>query len=228
MSLDVPLDNVKRVHEAGVIVAAGTDAGNIGTLHGPTLFREFQLMEEAGMSPMDILTSATLHGAKVMGREAELGSIEEGKLADMVVLSSDPRSDVSHFSSIDKVIKGGTVYEPDQIISKSPVDVVQQQVNAYNAKDIDAFLATYSPDVELYLHPDSLFLSGREEMRESYGPFFSNTPQLHVEILSRMTSGNVVIDKEKVTGLAGGRIMEAIAIYHVQNGLIARVWFVFE
>ena len=228
MSLDVPMENVKRVHEAGVIVAAGTDAGNIGTLHGPTIFREFELMEEAGMSPLDILTSATLHGAKVMGREEELGSLEQGKLADMVVLNDDPRSDVAHFSSIDRVIKGGTVYEPSQIISKSPVDVVQQQVNAYNAKDIDAFLATYSSDVELYMHPDSLFLSGHEGMRESYGPFFSTTPQLHVEILSRMTSGNVVIDKERVTGLAGGRIMEAIAIYRVKEDLIDRVWFVFE
>ena len=52
---DVAFKNLKKLEDAGVIIAAGTDAGNIGTIHGPALFREFQLMKEAGLTPMQIL-----------------------------------------------------------------------------------------------------------------------------------------------------------------------------
>ena len=61
----VVLKNLKLLQDAGVTIAAGTDAGNIGTLHGPYLFREFELMAEAGLSPLQILTAATINGAKV-------------------------------------------------------------------------------------------------------------------------------------------------------------------
>src|SRR5204863_5379988 len=62
---DVALKNLKTLQDAGVTIAAGTDAGNIGTIHGPALFREFQLMKEAGLTPMQILQCATSNAAKV-------------------------------------------------------------------------------------------------------------------------------------------------------------------
>src|SRR6266550_3112688 len=77
---DVALPNLKKLEDAGVTIAAGTDAGNIGTIHGPALFREFQLMKEAGLTPMQILRSATANGAKLFGGEtgAHIGKIENG------------------------------------------------------------------------------------------------------------------------------------------------------
>ena len=66
---DVALKNLKTLEDAGVIIAAGTDAGNIGTIHGPALFREFQLMKEAGLTPMQILQCTTANAAKLFGGE---------------------------------------------------------------------------------------------------------------------------------------------------------------
>jgi hypothetical protein len=76
--------NLRRVHAAGITIAAGTDAGNIGTLHGPSLHRELELMVEAEPSPIAALTAATRGGAAVMGRSDQLGTLEPGKLADLV------------------------------------------------------------------------------------------------------------------------------------------------
>src|SRR5437762_7683742 len=76
---DVALKNLKALEDAGVIIAAGTDAGNIGTIHGPALFREFQLMKEAGLTPMQILQCATAYAAKLFGGEtgAHTGKIDK-------------------------------------------------------------------------------------------------------------------------------------------------------
>ncbi|HWP47925.1 MAG TPA: amidohydrolase family protein [Candidatus Limnocylindrales bacterium] len=112
----IPLKNLKLLQDAGVTLAVGTDAGNIGTLHGPAIFRELELMAEAGLSNQQILTAATIHGAELMGRSQELGSLEAGKLADMVILHANPLARIQNTRSIDLVIKDGQVYTPDQIL----------------------------------------------------------------------------------------------------------------
>ena len=66
---DVALKNLKTLEDAGITIAAGTDAGNIGTIHAPSLFREFQLMKEAGLTSMQILQSTTVNAAKTFGGE---------------------------------------------------------------------------------------------------------------------------------------------------------------
>ncbi len=109
---DVALKNLKTLEEAGIPIAAGTDAGNIGTIHGPALFREFQLMKEAGLTNMEILRSATATAAKAFGGEtgARIGAIAPGQEADLVLLNSNPLDDLGHASDIDSVIKNGVVY----------------------------------------------------------------------------------------------------------------------
>jgi imidazolonepropionase-like amidohydrolase len=115
---DVALPNLKRLEDAGVTIAAGTDAGNIGTIHGPALFREFQLMKEAGLTPMQILQCATANAAKLFGGEtgAHIGQIQKGDFADLVILNSNPLSDIKNASDIDTVIKNGVVYPADSIL----------------------------------------------------------------------------------------------------------------
>lgn len=108
---------------------------------------------------------------------------------------------------------------------KIAVALVEEQLQAYNKRDIEAFLAPYSDSVELYEFPNTLIGKGKDGMRKEYGSFFRNTPKLHCEIKSRVIQGNTVIDKEHVTGM-GDRVVEALAIYQIENGKIRRVYFV--
>jgi imidazolonepropionase-like amidohydrolase len=102
--------NLKRLHDAGVKIAAGTDAGNIGTLHGSAMHREFELMSEAGLTPMQILVSATTTAAQVFSSKPEQGTLTTGKLADLVVLDADPLADIRNARKVRYVMKGGHLY----------------------------------------------------------------------------------------------------------------------
>ena len=115
---DVALPNLKKLEDAGVTIAAGTDAGNIGTIHGPALFREFQLMKQAGLTPMQILQCATANAAKLFGGDtgAHIGQIEDGYFADLVIVNSNPLDDIVHASDIDTVMKNGVAYPANSIL----------------------------------------------------------------------------------------------------------------
>jgi imidazolonepropionase-like amidohydrolase len=109
------LKNLKVLWDAGIPIVMGTDAGNIGTLHGPSVFREMALMRDAGLTPLQILRSATTNGARAMGR-SDLGTIAPGKLVDVVLLDADPLADVANLSRAERVIKAGVVYDPKALI----------------------------------------------------------------------------------------------------------------
>jgi hypothetical protein len=112
----ISLDNLRRVWDAGIPVAMGTDAGNIGTLHGPSVFREMALMTQAGLTPLQVLRSATVNGAKAMGRERDIGTLAPGKLADLVILDADPLADLQNLARIHRVVKDGHVYDPRELM----------------------------------------------------------------------------------------------------------------
>ena len=111
----VALKNLKVLWDSGIPIVMGTDAGNIGTLHGPSVFREMALMRDAGLTPLQILRTATTNGARAMGR-SDLGAIAPGKLADVVLLDADPLADVANLGRAERVIKAGVVYDPEALI----------------------------------------------------------------------------------------------------------------
>lgn len=113
---DFAMKNLRKVWDAGIPVAMGTDAGNIGTLHGASVFREMALMQQAGLTPLEVLRSATVYGARAARHESDVGIIDTGRFADMVLLDADPLIDVENLSRIYRVIKGGTVFDPDELI----------------------------------------------------------------------------------------------------------------
>lgn len=107
----------------------------------------------------------------------------------------------------------------------SPTGLAQRQLDAYNARNIDAFLEPYADDVEVYTFPNELRYKGKETMRRQYGAMFERTKALHCELVNRIAVGNTVIDHERVTIAPDKPVIEAVAIYGIENGRIRRVYF---
>lgn len=97
-----------RAWKGGVKIAFGTDAGVFP--HGQNA-REFELMVEAGMPPMEAIRSATRNAAELLGESANLGSVTAGKYADLVAVPGDPIADIGLMKSVSFVMKGGVVYK---------------------------------------------------------------------------------------------------------------------
>jgi imidazolonepropionase-like amidohydrolase len=109
--------NLKRVFDSGIPVVMGTDTGFYGVMMGAASQMELELMVEAGLTPASALQSATLNAARMIGRETDAGSLEAGKLADLVILDANPLEDIQNVRRVFRVVKGGIVYEPAQLLS---------------------------------------------------------------------------------------------------------------
>jgi hypothetical protein len=108
-----------------------------------------------------------------------------------------------------------------------PEAVVQRQLDAYNARDIEALVATYAEDAQQFEHPSRLLASGLVQLRERFAARFKE-PNLHATLIKRIVMGSVVIDRETVTRTfpEGTGTTELVAIYEVQKGKIAKAWFI--
>ncbi|MGH7556607.1 MAG: amidohydrolase family protein [Gemmatimonadota bacterium] len=103
---EVMAANLRRVHAAGIPIVLATDAGNPLTLHGVSAHQELAAMEAAGIPPEDLLVMATRNGARAL-RRPDLGTLEAGQVADILVLSEDPRESAAAFGALDAVIHLG-------------------------------------------------------------------------------------------------------------------------
>jgi hypothetical protein len=103
---------------------------------------------------------------------------------------------------------------------------VQQQLEAYNARDIDAFMQWWADDCEYYEFPSRLLARGAVEVRERHVARFRE-PNLFGELVHRATVGNVVVDQERVTRTfaQGAGEVDVLAIYEIVDGKIAKAWF---
>lgn len=107
----------------------------------------------------------------------------------------------------------------------SAADPVQRQLDAYNAHDLQRFLAEYHDDVQVFRPPDPRpVLSGKQAFGEHYARHRFHLPDLHARLVGRIVSGRTVVDQEAITGLPGGP-SAAVAVYEVVDGRIRTVWF---
>lgn len=106
-------ENVARLHRAGVLIAAGTDFPF--TWMPWSLHMELEEYVQAGLSPLEAIMTATKNAARVLRAERDIGTIEEGKLADLVILDANPLEDIRNTRKIWKVIKGGKVIDRDAL-----------------------------------------------------------------------------------------------------------------
>ncbi|MEA2692656.1 MAG: hypothetical protein QOJ16_2043 [Acidobacteriota bacterium] len=101
--------NLKRVFDAGVTIAMGTDAGNPLTLHGPSVYGEMEAMQAAGLTPLQVLTASTRGGAIAMGLDPSIGTVEKGKAADLLIVGGDPAADIANLRKVRYVVRGGVL-----------------------------------------------------------------------------------------------------------------------
>jgi len=114
----------------------------------------------------------------------------------------------------------------DNEISLNPAVPVGAQLDAYNARDIDAFMAWWADDCEYYQFPFHLLARGTDAIRQRHVERFKE-PNLHGRLTERIVVGNVVVDKEVVTRTFpdGSGEVDVLAIYEVEHGRIAKAWF---
>jgi hypothetical protein len=101
---------VKKLYDNQITIVAGTDLGK-----GYSLHRELEIYNQAGIPASEVLQMATLTASRIMKRDAELGSISPGKLADLILVNGDPVANISDIRKIDTVVKGGAVMYPAEL-----------------------------------------------------------------------------------------------------------------
>ena len=117
-----------------------------------------------------------------------------------------------------------------QMIEEIAISVVQKQLDAYNAKDINAFMSVFSANAAIYNFGEEMALAnGAEEVRAVYTKLFINSPNLQSLVINRSVIGNKVIDYELISGRQNSdELLKLIAIYEVNNGLITKATFLRE
>jgi imidazolonepropionase-like amidohydrolase len=107
---------VRMLHEAGARLLAGTDCFGLGKqLPGLGLQNELALLVESGLSPLAALQAATVTAADALGQSSALGTLEPGKVADIVVVEGDPLSDIDNARRVRTVVKAGRVYDAQSL-----------------------------------------------------------------------------------------------------------------
>ncbi len=102
---------VGALHRAGIPVVAGTDQ----TVPGHSLHREMELYVQAGFTPMEAIQAATIVPARVMGMDRELGTVEKGKRADLILINGDPLQDIRASRNVEWVITNGVMYHTAEL-----------------------------------------------------------------------------------------------------------------
>lgn len=219
----VSIANLKILLDAGVRIAVGTDAGNTGTQHVSSYFTELAAMRAVGFTPAQLWQSATIQVARAIGEETNWGSIEVGKDAEFLLLNESPLVKGPGEQESVWVYQHGSFTQPQ--LSWTPAELAQKQLNAYNAHDLEAFLAPYAEDVEAY-EGSKLLFKGKELMRKEY-QFLKHTPGLYCRLLNRIVQGNTVIDHEEIwLGESAKNLQYGIAIYTIEKGKIQKVQFI--
>lgn len=111
-------------------------------------------------------------------------------------------------------------------IEQEATALAQEQLDAYNKRDIEAFLKPYSENVKVYAFPDQLLYEGKAKMREEYASMFSRLPDLHCKLVNRIVLNNKVIDHEEVVVMKSEPKIYAIAVYTITDGKIIEVRFI--
>jgi len=131
--IDAAIALVGESHRAGVAILAGSDAGAAGAMWGEALHDELEALVAAGLSPLDVLRSATLIPARFFHREEELGTLAAGKLADIVILRSNPLDSIANSRSIEAVVANGIFYSASDLATLR--ENIERHASSFDERD---------------------------------------------------------------------------------------------
>jgi imidazolonepropionase-like amidohydrolase len=114
--LQTSKQNTQLVYRSGIKIALGTDAGEPLVFHGLAVHTELRLMVESGIPPMQALVAATRNAAEYIGQGASLGTLEAGKIADILIVEGNPLEDINATNKVWQVIKGGNVIDREHLL----------------------------------------------------------------------------------------------------------------
>jgi imidazolonepropionase-like amidohydrolase len=118
-------ENLRRLRAAGVPLIAGSDAGNLAVFHGPGLQRELELLVQAGLTPQEALSAATLAPARLLGVEGRHGRVAPGHAADLVLVGGDPSRDIAALRDVREIWLQGVRLERPRLRVTEPDDVLR-------------------------------------------------------------------------------------------------------
>jgi imidazolonepropionase-like amidohydrolase len=218
---EIANQNLVNLLRAGVNVATGTDAGNIGTMHASSYIQEQEAMQKAGLTNAEILKASTINVAHGFGKDHLWGTVDEGKQADLVLLNANPFESLQNLNAIELIFKDGKILHPDSIVQQSPASIVQQQVNAINARNLGAFITMFHKNAEVVDAEGVVLCHNRAELESAYIKLFESTPDLYYGIENRTVTNNGIRDQIKVR--ENGIFTNKIHIYEVREGKIIRM-----
>ncbi len=211
------MHNLKKLHENGITIATGTDAGNIGTLHGVSIHEEMRIMNIAGMSPEDVLQATTYNAAKVFGNKL-IGEIKKGAFADLVLLRRNPLNDITATTSIELVISKGNVFSPEFLISPfHPIELVEKFISCLIKKEIDRAMEFVHPKIIVYdLTSNKMLFQGQDQTRKQLR---DTIPKLtNLSIKSTIALKNLIL--QKITSQEGN----FTCYYEIKSQRISAAW----
>lgn len=193
--------------------------------------------EEWTIKSIDPITGSTNFISNTYGKTEDMCWLKDGSIlagAGKAIVMANPNKKVpwqqimyfpqEEIHSISRLTANDNGTRLAFVSETSPRHIVQKQLEAYNDRDIDSFVSTFSHTIEIFNYPNQLIGKGKDELREMYDSFFNSTPDLKCEIKNRIVYENKVIDEEFLT--INGRNFSALAIYEVENGKIAKVTFI--
>jgi hypothetical protein len=121
-----------------------------------------------------------------------------------------------------------TVVKLKTVAPETGGDMIVKAVRAYNAKDLDGYIACFSPDVEVFNASGVLMFKGADKLKDYLETFFLNNPNAKRKILDRVVSGNKIVEREQLVGLKGAPEQSVTSVYELDNGLIKSFFFIGE
>jgi len=106
------------MYDKGILITTGTDFPNPWVVPGMSIHQEMELLNQAGISNLEILKIATYNGALSLGIENVKGSVEKGKIADLIILNENPITNIQNTQKINYIIKDGKIYSPNELIKE--------------------------------------------------------------------------------------------------------------